>query len=362
VFNDGVVYHPFPGARQLHSGGPELSIYELRCSAPGGDPAPTTAGGFRVLWREATAGDLALLGTLHFAMRSITISGVALTSVDLGSLRQVWGAIRLSNLTAPGGTFSFSAPHLTDVRDGLAFGVPGTPARLTGLTDVSIPVLRSIGGLHLATPALTSFTAPLLERTNQVADGYISILYGDALQSVSFPVLVSAGSLAVQEAPVLESVEAPQLTALGRSLALKDVPQLADLSLPLLGSVGSVGLIFENTGLSAVSLPSLQSIGGYLHVLENAELQTLSLPALTAVGAATGAHAFRIEGNLVLTTFDLDALRTTDAAGAFVIQGNRTLPCDEIAPLYCQLDSRNPDPTITDNVVRYCLGTIGPDC
>jgi cysteine-rich repeat protein len=151
----------------------------------------------------------------------------------------------------------------------------------TQVTRIDLGALQSAGGIVIqGNTELTSVTLPVLD---SVIGDFI-LLDNDALETVLIPELEQVGGdLVVTDNAILGTFDAGSLEAVGGDLSVVDNDGLQSVSFLLLTSAGSIEFV-GNNALVALVLALLESVDGDFSVTDNDGLQVISLPALSAVG------------------------------------------------------------------------------
>ena len=224
------------------------------------------------------------------------------------------------------------------------------------------------GTLELTGDTLTTIRLPKLTRVSEA----LFIHDVDAATAIALPALTETGSLMIDGAATLVSLDLTSLAHVGRDLwlgsrtvvsrrmpALKAVKlpalhtvdgqlriaevEATEITAPLLESAG--GLNISATFVSALALPKLTQLGGPLVIDQNRTLGTIDLGSVTSIngglfvrGNARNATALEphldlhqlagVEGRVdfagnALHTIKLDAL--TDVSGAFALTANELI-------------------------------------
>jgi hypothetical protein len=234
----------------------------------------------------------------------LSIDGAALTRLGLpvlataGALSVAGGpdlVLELPELTFVDGNLSMSrdgagvrAPKLTSVTGDLHL------FRLERFSDLSVPVLTTVGGLKVATcSTLTSLSFPALTelRSNMMLDRF----------STEAGVVRSSAGMEISDDPELASIDLPVLASVGEGdLWFRNVGALRTLSLPALTTLGRSLSLERNPALTSVRLAALTALGGNLTAIGNPVLERLDLPALTSVGTTFNGSVLSIHDNPAL--------------------------------------------------------------
>ncbi len=255
-----------------------------------------------------------------------------LTTLDLGSLKEVGGPLYLYDMYA---LLTVDLPELLTVGEWMDIW------GLDGLTAFRAPKLYQTGEFYLAVgydfsemdlssfhdnwsfeiggpygyevgpmgaPALTEGALPwdLDLPSLTTVDGWFGVYGVDGLTSISAPVLGTVGGdFEIEYLPGLLTLSVPGLTSVGW-LELYDLWALTSLDLGSLTSVReslSIGYLDQ---LQTLSFPSLQSVGAgayyspYFDVWSNASLESIEAPYLAA-----DLYSLSISYNGALEDFDL---------------------------------------------------------
>jgi hypothetical protein len=263
----------------------------------------------------------------------------ALISIDMPALRRVTGPGTLGglNLGAAIGVPSVSFPALLSIVGTGTFSIPTTMDALTtaGVMLVNAPV----GAPALTTASRITLNAPLAAAALEEVSGTLTSNF----QSISFPVLLSAGAIKSNA-----SVSVPALTAVTDFVALTgtgafDAGALRTVGGYLrivrpgsaepiaLGSLETVGRFVTLTGLAAspVDLPSLLSVGGDFRLSDTGAVE-LTAPALTSIG-----EDLTIQDNDSLGQIDFSSLASLD--NNLQVVRNPSLPNCQATDLEAQL-------------------------
>ena len=341
-----------PGA--LLTSGATEALYRLRCVAGsgGGDPGPIPEITVRVLWRDATEADLALIASVRIAMGDIVIDNTALASVDTGILEQVGGDFIINDVSAVGGTLAIDAPNLTDVGGGLAVGLAGDALPL--VTSLDFSVLRTSNSLNVSTGGLTEVALPALA---SVDSGFL-VYECPNLQVVDLPALETTRYLYAEESAALHTVSAPVLgTTTGDSAGvyLRNLPALTTLELDSLATING-DLLVEGVGLSTLVLDGVTEIRGSTTLLGNPVLSSVNVWRVTRLGSEAGNNSLTIQNNPLLAGISRLSLIAVDSAGGFLVVGNGALTCPIIESLYCPFTTRTDIPNVSNNATVLCGG------
>jgi hypothetical protein len=166
-------------------------------------------------------------------------------------------------------------------------------------------------------PALIDVT---LSALTTIGDG-LRFEGNGALQSVSFPQLLTAGGLTLRSANALSSVSAPLLLNLTLGLTMATLPSLSSVDLPELVSIGGDMVVSGNSVLpSFAGFDSLATIGGDFRIRDNPGPR--SLAGLDALDFVAG--DLEIVDNINLPTSQANALANRiTVGGAVTISGNQ---------------------------------------
>lgn len=265
---------------------------------------------------------------------SVSTSGSASISVDLGALTTVAGGVTLpwvASLACPqlvsagqlflGAETSLDLSRLQTVID-LNLSVSGT-----GL--VVLPQLAHVGSLAVTTSNGSSVRLPLLQT--------IPTFHGGG--ALELPAVTSIGwwdgaSTAGLSMPSLMSVETLRIS--GRDVVLPTITTLQGLdisssspgmmvSLPALTTIRTDLSIRNTADDFTVSLPALATIRYALHVEQNSKLTSISLPSLVSVGDPSLATSkIDFVSNGMLSSISVPLLSSLD--GSFNAQRNAQMP------------------------------------
>jgi hypothetical protein len=164
--------------------------------------------------------------------------------------------------------------------------------------------------LYYQSPTPVSFPA-LRGVTGDILDSSDS-----STPSLSFPMLVSAGSLTLTQDTALATVSAPLLTTLSATtgLSIHDDPALATLDLGSLATTAGSISIVNVSMLTIFSVPHLQSVGG-IDIRNDTALTQLDLSGVTQ------ALALDVQGNDKLGRFDMPLVTGLDAIAITTVKG-----------------------------------------
>lgn len=139
-----------------------------------------------------------------------------------------------------------------------------TYSGIAGITKLTYNGTTNIPGLDIETmPDLTEFLLPNLVSID--------------------PLNTAGGFLYCITCPVLTTLSAPQLTAVGDTVTIYDNPALVNLDLSALTSVGNALPLTNNTSLVSLDLHSLSAVTGYIDASGCTSLTTVNLAGLTAL-------------------------------------------------------------------------------
>ena len=191
-------------------------------------------------------------------------------------------------------------------------------------TEVSMPNLALVDG---------DIEVTLYEQTTSVSftslaeAGVITLSYGEALETLDLPALVSARGLIVEDMPVLETLSLPSVTSLGLFYSQYN-ESLSTIELPVLDSLEDLSLYY-NPALTGLDLSSATTLGD-LAIQSNYELVSLDLSGATSVGEVYLSNNDSIQsldldaatelGGLVL--YSNDGLQTVTWAGIDSVEGD----------------------------------------
>jgi hypothetical protein len=282
-----------------------------------------------------------LVGVTHIT-GNLTIDAVGLSSIDLGALATVDGTI---NVTGFSGTM-IAMPALT-ATGALEYRVAAA---------LAVPVLATAGGIQINNVAVAAL--PALTTVGNLSFG------GDALTSVSVPVLTTAASISISNSSALTAIDLPHvmttsltitsdqhlatltihLTSAG-NVWLQDLPALAAIDLSSLTRITGI-LVIENTAATSLDVSALTSIDSWLQI-SNTSFTALSFPALTSVASTlTGGEGASIADNSALTSITAPMWTTFGPTPAtpnvgVQIYGNPLLPTCMAQAVLAQTTSVN---------------------
>ncbi len=235
----------------------------------------------------------------------ITIEGPEVTSVDLGTLEEVGGGIRV----LASGLVELDAPVLERV--GALFVFDDNAEG--GIERVSMPSLRFAVEVFLVDDGIESIDLPALERVGAPHASSDITIWSDVLTEINFPSLQFVLDDWQVSSPALQTVSAPVLDTI-RDLDFVEADALTSIDFAGLERAHLV-LVDRCDVLEQFGFPALREVYGF-GVARNPQLADISLPALTV------AVEFAAIDNPLLPTCQATALATQSGATNVNISGN----------------------------------------
>lgn len=210
------------------------------------------------------------------------------------------------------------------------------------LSRLDLPVLQAVDGdLKVTTTPLHELDLPALERTG----GALYVNHNQLLERIAFPALVKTyGTLAIggftatseDFQPALTTLELPALVEIGdddrddsegvsAALHIEANGALSVIALPSLQRVHFQVTIMNDDALTEIDLPALVSIGDDVEIHENDALVSVRAPVLSEQAG----RLFLVQGK-ALTSIELTALRH---AGIVSIRSDGDLATVELPSL-----------------------------
>jgi len=226
----------------------------------------------------------------------------------------------------------------------------GTELKIEGLNDLvtmALPSLANAGSISINNPLSETVTFPKLTHVsgalninaplNSMSFPNLSQVDGDLalttdpstgaalIEDLSFPVLTSAGSIAVSNFRQTTKLDLPSLTTLSTGdLNISNLTALYNLNCPVLQKTKGIITIpdpYVATRLTQISFPALTQTGGVAITINS--LNSIDFPVLTTITGNLNIDAQSYPANTTLT--NLDGFAALKSAQSISITGQSAL-------------------------------------